>query len=79
MACAPDETGCVSLALGEVDSLDMAVVLAEVESRMVRWAMTRCRGNLAKAAEMLHIPRSTLQYKLAKIGQSESAPPAKDD
>ncbi len=65
-----DSTGLVSLALDRVDAVDMAEVLGKVESRMVRWALDRSSGNLARAAEMLGLPRSTLQYKAAKLGQA---------
>ena len=61
-----DGAGIVSLALDNVGEVDMASVLAEVESRLVQWAMGRSAGNLARAAEMLRIPRSTLQYKVSK-------------
>jgi DNA-binding NtrC family response regulator len=62
--------GLVSLALDRADAVDMAEVLGEVESRMVRWALDRSRGNLARAAEMLGLPRSTLQYKAAKLARA---------
>lgn len=65
-----DSTGLVSVALDKVDAVDMAEVLNKVESRMVRWALDRSSGNLARAAEMLGLPRSTLQYKAAKLGQA---------
>jgi DNA-binding NtrC family response regulator len=61
-----DSAGPVSLSLDGVDALDMTAVLAEVETRLVRWALTRSQGNLARAAELLGIPRSTLQYKIQK-------------
>ncbi len=68
-----DHSGrAVSLALDEVDSLDMAEVMADVEARIVRWALQRSGGNLARAAEMLNLPRSTLQYKAAKLDSNHS-------
>ena len=57
----------VSLALDDVDQADLAAVHTEVEERMLRWALDRSQNNLARAAEMLGIPRSTLQYKLSKL------------
>jgi two-component system, NtrC family, response regulator len=60
----------VHLALDGVSKLDLATVLADTEARMVRWAMRRVDDNLARAAEMLGIPRSTLQYKLSKMDSS---------
>jgi DNA-binding NtrC family response regulator len=56
----------VSLSLQEIEKIDMNATLAEVEERLILWAMTQAKGNLAKAAEALGIPRSTLQYKLQK-------------
>ena len=57
----------VSVALDHVRSVDLPAVLEEVEARMVRWALGKTKGNLAKAAERLGIPRSTLQYKANKL------------
>ena len=57
----------VSLALDDVDKADLAAVHTEVEERMLRWALDRSQNNLARAADMLGIPRSTLQYKLSKL------------
>ena len=38
--------------------------LAEVEMRLIEQAMQQARGNVTLAAEILRIPRQTLQYKL---------------
>jgi len=38
--------------------------LAEIEARLVEQAMQQARGNVTLAAEILRIPRQTLQYKL---------------
>ena len=59
--------GVVSLALRGTEKLQLASILTEVERRLVDWALARADGNLAKAAEILGIPRSTLQYKVTKL------------
>lgn len=64
-------TSIVSVALDGVENANLAGVLADVEERMVTWALRRAEGNLAKAAEMLGMPRSTLQYKLGKVDPSK--------
>lgn len=65
----------VSVAFDDTGTIDMAEVLAEVESRIIRWALKRSNGNLAQAATMLQIPRSSLQYKVKKlIGASAQNP-----
>ena len=64
----PGTSDIVTLKLGRADAVDMVGVLADVEARMVRWALDRSNGNLARAAEMLGIPRSTLQYRVSKLG-----------
>ncbi len=38
--------------------------LADVETRLIEQAMQQARGNVTLAAEILRIPRQTLQYKL---------------
>ena len=53
-------TDCFSLSLGQ--SLHDA--LGEVEMRYVEQAIQQARGNVTLAAEILRIPRQTLQYKL---------------
>ena len=57
----------VSLSLTGRTKVDMASALGEAEAALVRWALARSQGNLAKAAEMLGVPRSTLQYKASKL------------
>jgi len=56
-----------TLSLSALSRVDLAAVLDDVEGRLVRWALERARGNLARAAEILSIPRSTLQYKVTKL------------
>ncbi|TCP69445.1 sigma-54 interaction domain-containing protein [Baia soyae] len=42
--------------------------LAEYESEMITQAMIQTEGKVSRAAEVLQIPRQTLQYKLRKLG-----------
>jgi transcriptional regulator with GAF, ATPase, and Fis domain len=42
--------------------------LAEVESRLITWALNVSRGNKSRAAEMLKIKRSTLGDRIKKLG-----------
>ena len=62
----------VAVALERVDRVDLPSVLAEVEERIIRWALGRAGGNLALAAELLGVARSTLQYKIGKLDNSDS-------
>jgi len=66
---APPETpvDVVRLSLENRVSINLAELLAVVESRVVQWALNRTGGNLVRAAEMLGLPRSTLQYKVMKL------------
>lgn len=57
----------VTLMLDGADRIPMTDVLVDVETRLIRWALDRAGGNLAKAAELLGVPRSTLQYKISKV------------
>ncbi len=59
--------GIVSLALSGAERVEMTSIITEVERRLVDWALARAEGNLAKAAEILGVPRSTLQYKVTKL------------
>lgn len=42
--------------------------ISKVESIMIHKAMQRTGGNITRAAEMLEVPRQTLQYKISKYG-----------
>ena len=64
-----DHNGIVAVSLADKANIDLAAVLAETEARIIRWAMTQAEGNIAKAAEKLGIPRTTLQYKMSKFDQ----------
>ncbi len=58
--------GPVQCSLTGVDSIDLEAVIAQTEEHLIRWAIEKANGNLASAAEILNIPRSTLQYKVKK-------------
>ncbi|NIR48612.1 response regulator [candidate division KSB1 bacterium] len=42
--------------------------LAQFESKLICEALTKSHGNKARAAQLLHIPVSTLKYKIKKYG-----------
>jgi DNA-binding NtrC family response regulator len=70
----------VSLALAGESQVDLGGVLAEVEAELIRWALQRSSGNLSRAAAMLRMPRSTLQYKMSRRSDTSGTPgdPAKE-
>ncbi len=73
----PGAKSRIALSLQGHDKVDLNSMLAEVEAKLIRWALDRTKGNLAQAADMLAVPRSTLQYKVAKLfgdeGETETA------
>ncbi len=56
-----------NLALDGLKSVDMHELVSDMERLLVEWALAKVDGNLAQAAQMLNIPRSTLQYKVQKL------------
>ncbi|WP_404346513.1 sigma 54-interacting transcriptional regulator [Sutcliffiella horikoshii] len=50
------------------NSGSLRMELQKTEELMIKNAMYQSKGNVMKAAKMLDIPRQTLQYKLAKMG-----------
>jgi DNA-binding NtrC family response regulator len=65
-----DSSGPVTISLKNEDSVDLEKVIAQTEEQLIRWAMNKSGGNLSHASELLHVPRSTLQYKLSKLKES---------
>jgi DNA-binding NtrC family response regulator len=55
-----------------LDQIDLQKTTANIEEQLVRWALTKAEGNLAKAASLLNMPRSSLQYKISKLNGSIS-------
>jgi two-component system NtrC family response regulator len=54
----------------EGESLNLRMVRANAESKAIRVALTKCFGNVSKAAELLGITRPTLYDLLNKYGLS---------
>ena len=50
-----------------IEEIDLPKTMANVEGQLVYWAMAKADGNLAKAASLLNVPRSSLQYKISKL------------
>jgi DNA-binding NtrC family response regulator len=72
----PGESGnLLSLKLPEIERVDIGTVLDEVETRLIHWALEEAEGNLTKAAELLGLPRSTLQYKINRRTSSTNSLP----
>ena len=45
---------------------DLNTIIEETEKRVIELALSKCDGNVTKAAKQLGLPRQTLQYKLKK-------------
>ncbi|UCG59408.1 MAG: sigma-54-dependent Fis family transcriptional regulator [Phycisphaerales bacterium] len=63
---APD-TSAITVRTDYLDQVDLHRTMADIEDQLVRWALTKSDGNLARAASLLNIPRSSLQYKVSKL------------
>lgn len=51
---------------GEQIAMPLKEAIAKLESELVAAALKKSDGNITKAAELLDIPRQTLQYKISK-------------
>ncbi|MHB9029467.1 MAG: sigma-54-dependent transcriptional regulator [Candidatus Latescibacterota bacterium] len=67
--------GPVSMSLSGVQSLNLERTVADIENRIIVWALEKSQGNLSQAAEILQVPRSSLQYKLTKLKEGNEKPP----
>ncbi len=61
------DTSAVTVQTDYLDQIDLHKTIADLESQLVHWALAKANGNLAKAALLLNIPRSSLQYKISKF------------
>lgn len=66
LATPKESSDLLTLRMSGVEHVDIGSVLEDLEARLIQWALERAEGNLAKAAEILSLPRSTLQYKINK-------------
>ncbi|MHC4250368.1 MAG: sigma-54-dependent transcriptional regulator [Planctomycetota bacterium] len=67
----PREGSIVALSLDGQESVSMSAVIGQTERELIRWAMGRASGNQIHAAEILGVPRTTLQSKLAKLNTAK--------
>ncbi|MBW8016457.1 MAG: sigma-54-dependent Fis family transcriptional regulator [Planctomycetes bacterium] len=61
------DTSTVTINTDYIDQIDLPKTVDGLENRLVKWALAKAEGNLAKAASLLNIPRSSLQYKVSKL------------
>ncbi len=66
------EGSMVALNLDGQESVSMPTVIGETERELIQWAMDKASGNQIRAAELLGVPRTTLQSKLAKLHAVET-------
>lgn len=59
-------SGIFPIELSMIDSLDLQETLSEAERKLLLWAYQKTNGNQVRMSEILRIPRTTLQNKLAK-------------
>ena len=64
------DVSTVTIRTDYIDQIDLPKTITNIENRLVRWALAKSEGNLAKAASLLNIPRSSLQYKISKLDAS---------
>ncbi|MFN3533694.1 MAG: sigma-54 interaction domain-containing protein, partial [Candidatus Brocadia sp.] len=59
-------SGIFPIELSTIESIDLQETLSEAERKLLLWAYQKTNGNQVRMSEMLRIPRTTLQNKLAK-------------
>jgi len=61
-----------TLHLNGRESIRFNQTVRELEDRLIHWAMSRSGGQQSRAAELLCLPRTTLQSKLARNGGGQA-------
>lgn len=69
-------SGLFSIELSTIDSLDLQDTLSDAEKKLLLWAYQKTKGNQVRMSEMLRIPRTTLQNKLAKYNIAKTNIPS---
>jgi two-component system response regulator AtoC len=67
------ETGLTIANFGEI-KIEMppwGIAIEDVERKLILAALDAANGNVTRAAELLHISRDTLRYRLKKFGLSD--------
>jgi two-component system response regulator AtoC len=64
-----------ALHLPSAGRIDLPQLLQEIEAKVIDWALTLSKGQQAGAAELLGLPRTTLQAKLQKLRGPQNAEP----
>ncbi|MEP9410962.1 MAG: sigma-54-dependent Fis family transcriptional regulator [Candidatus Brocadia sp.] len=68
--------GIFPIELSTIDSLDLQETLSEAEKKLLLWAYQKTNGNQVRMSEILRIPRTTLQNKLARYSITKTNIPA---
>ena len=66
------DASTVTIHTDYIDQIDLNKTITDIERQLIRWAIAKAEGNLAKAASLLNIPRSSLQYKTSKLNGSSN-------
>ena len=69
-----ESDGLFTLNLGGKDRVVFSEAVRAFETQLIRWAMQRAQGQQSKAAEILGLPRTTLQSKLSRTNGAENGP-----
>jgi len=64
------DTSSVTIRTDYIDQIALPQTITDIECKLVQWALVKAQGNLTKAASLLSIPRSSLQYKISKCNIS---------
>ncbi len=71
-------SGIFAIELSTIDSIDLQETLSDAEKKLLLWAYQKTNGNQVRMSEILHIPRTTLQNKLAKYSIARHSTPASE-
>jgi DNA-binding NtrC family response regulator len=61
------KTSAVTVQTEYLEKIDMSETISNMEDQLIQWAMAKANRSLTKAASLLSIPRSSLQYKVSRL------------